>query len=66
MYIFCDETRGGVFLLEDGQNMWLWIGKAASPDFLSQLLGVPTLDNVDTTQVKFTCACKCIRFVCCH
>jgi len=44
--------RGGVFLLEDGQNMWLWVGKAASADFLLQLLGVPTLDNVDTTQVR--------------
>jgi len=41
--------RNGIFLLEDGQQMWIWIAKGASPELISELFGVPSLDGVDTS-----------------
>ena len=61
--------RKGVYLLEDGQVMYLWVGKQCDPEFLvnifffisfvihflknkTQLFGVPSLENVDTLQLR--------------
>jgi protein transport protein SEC24 len=37
------DTKG-VFLLEDGLLMWLWVGKNVSAELLNELFGVQTLD----------------------
>ncbi|KAJ3158474.1 COPII coat Sec23p-Sfb3p heterodimer component [Irineochytrium annulatum] len=37
----------GVYLAENGQQMFLWIGRNASPDFLRQLFGFDKLEMVD-------------------
>eukprot|EP00920_Eleutheroschizon_duboscqi_P001195 GHVT01002773.1.p1 GENE.GHVT01002773.1~~GHVT01002773.1.p1 ORF type:complete len:682 (+),score=174.81 GHVT01002773.1:2-2047(+) len=39
-------TQGGAYLIEDGTNMLLWIGKAINPDWLAQVFGVHTLEHV--------------------
>ncbi len=46
--------KNGIFLVEDGQQIYMWVGKQTNPDQLSQLFGVPTLENVDTLQVLNT------------
>ena len=43
--------RRGVFLLEDGDLMYLWIGREVSPDLLVALLGIPSLEGYDTSTI---------------
>lgn len=43
--------RTGAYLLEDGQTMFLWIGKAVSPLFLRDAFGVASLDVLDTLKM---------------
>jgi hypothetical protein len=38
--------RPGIFLLEDGQNIFLWIGREAPPQMLLDLLGVQSYDHI--------------------
>jgi len=46
--------RSGVFLLEDGQTIYLWVGKTSSSEFIQQIFGVPSLESVDTTQLRLS------------
>lgn len=39
----------GAYLLENGQSMYLWIGRDISPQFLNDVFGVSTLDQIDHT-----------------
>lgn len=39
--------RRGAFLLADGQALQLWVGRQTPPELLSELLGVPALDQLD-------------------
>jgi protein transport protein SEC24 len=41
----------GAYLLENGQSMYLWIGRDISPQFLNDVFGVSTLDQIDHTLV---------------
>jgi protein transport protein SEC24 len=43
--------RHGVFLLEDGQAIYLYFGKEAVPELVHAILGIPSLEGLDTTQV---------------
>ncbi|TSL34588.1 Protein transport protein Sec24D [Bagarius yarrelli] len=50
----CSEERlseTGVFLLENGQSMFLWLGQACPPDLIQNLFNVPSMAhlNPDTT-----------------
>lgn len=38
----------GVYLLENGVHMLLWIGSQASPDFLREVFGVGSVQHIDT------------------
>jgi len=42
----------GVYLLENGVSMLLWIGKAAPPQLLQDLLNVPSADRLDGAKVQ--------------
>ncbi|XP_077597829.1 protein transport protein Sec24D [Stigmatopora nigra] len=45
----CSEERltdGGVFLLENGQAMFLWLGQACPPDVIQGLFNVPSLAHL--------------------
>lgn len=46
-------TADGVALLDDGVEMFLWVGRAAAPALLNSLFGVPSLDGVDCSQVRY-------------
>lgn len=37
----------GAFLLEDGQRLLLWLGRATPPAFLQDVFGRPSLDGLD-------------------
>lgn len=42
----------GVFLLADGFEMFLWVGKAAPAQLLQSLFGVPSLEGVDVSSAQ--------------
>ncbi|XP_019711723.1 protein transport protein Sec24D [Hippocampus comes] len=45
----CSEERladGGVFLLENGQALFLWLGQASPPDVIQGLFNVPSLAHL--------------------
>jgi len=46
--------RSGIYLLDNGQYLLLWVGKAAPPDLLQQIFGVSSLYSVDDSQLKLT------------
>lgn len=39
-------TRSGLYMLEDGQNIFLWIGRDAVPQLCMDLFGVPNYESV--------------------
>lgn len=45
-------SSDGVYLLDDGTGMFLWVGRAAPPAFLSDVFGVASLDGVDTARLQ--------------
>ena len=46
-------TRSGLFMLEDGQNIFLWIGREAVPQLCMDLFGVPNYESVRGGKVFF-------------
>jgi len=42
----------GVFLIEDGFYITLWLGKATPTEFLQQAFGWPSLEGVDATALR--------------
>ena len=44
--------RNGVFLLEDGQTIYLYFGREVAPEIVNAILGIPSLEGLDTTQVS--------------
>jgi hypothetical protein len=42
----------GIFLLETGEDAFLYVGKQASPEVLYKLFGVRSVDEVVTGQVQ--------------
>ena len=41
----------GMFLLENGYEMFMWIGRTVNPAIISTLFGTPSLDGVDMTSL---------------
>ena len=41
----------GAFLLEDGQALYLWVGKAVSSDFLMSAFSLESLEGIDCSQI---------------
>jgi protein transport protein SEC24 len=44
--------RRSAYLLDDSQHLILWIGRQIQPDFVSSLFAVPSLEGIDTSQVR--------------
>lgn len=42
----------GVFLLEDGVELFLWVGRAADPAVVSALFGVSSVEGVDLARLQ--------------
>lgn len=45
-------SEQGVYILENGLHMFLWIGLGANPDFIQKLFGVPSAIQVNIEQFK--------------
>ncbi|XP_031440688.1 protein transport protein Sec24D [Clupea harengus] len=49
----CSEERltdGGVFLLENGRSLFLWVGQSCPPDLVQSLFNVPSLAHLPPDQ----------------
>ncbi|XP_056156037.1 protein transport protein Sec24D [Lampris incognitus] len=47
----CSEERltdGGMFLLENGHSMFLWLGQASPPDLIQGVFNLPSLSHLQT------------------
>jgi protein transport protein SEC24 len=44
-------SSSGIFLLENGHDMFMWIGRAVNPAIIATLFNVSTLDNCDMTSL---------------
>lgn len=52
----CSEERladSGVFLLENGHSMFLWLGQGSLPDLIQNLFNVPSLTHLQADMVRF-------------
>jgi protein transport protein SEC24 len=49
----CHErlSSDGLFLLENGYDLYLWIGRGVSPAILDTLFGVNSLEGIDMSQL---------------
>lgn len=45
-------SSNGVFLLDNGVEMYLWVGRSADMSVVSSLFGVHSLDDIDPHQVR--------------
>lgn len=51
----CSEERlseGGLFLLANGQHMFLWLGISAAPELIQGIFNVPSFAHVSTEVVS--------------
>jgi protein transport protein SEC24 len=44
----------GVFLLDNGVDAFIWVGRASNPATVSALFGVESLDHVDPSQITLS------------
>lgn len=52
--------RHGLFLIEDGQTIFLWVGRDAVPQLIQDVFDLPSYDVLRGGKV---CIVKCILFV---
>ena len=45
-------TSGGVFLLDNGLDAFLWVGRSSDPSLLTSLFGASSLEGADMGQVR--------------
>lgn len=45
-------ASNGIFLLDNGVEMFLWVGRSANPAILNSLFGTNSLEGIDMSQVK--------------
>lgn len=51
----CSEERlsdAGVFLLENGHSLFLWLGQASPPDLVQNLFNLPSLAHLQAHMVR--------------
>lgn len=54
----------GCYLLENGQSIYLWIGKQAVPQLCKDLFGASSIHEVTSGQVDIhICACACCMYL---
>ena len=45
-------ASNGIFLLDNGLDMFLWVGRSSDPSILNSLFGTNSLEGIDMSQVK--------------
>lgn len=46
-------VRHGLFLMEDGQSIFLWVGRDAVPQLLMDVFGIDRMDQLNSGKVRF-------------
>ena len=57
-------SSNGVYLLDNGVDFFVWVGRSADQNTVNSLFGVPSLENVDPTQVCFYFAILVVQSKC--
>ena len=57
MPVLCNLTNesiqsDGVFLMENGMHIMLWVGRAVAPQTLQEIFGLDRIDSVDGSQLR--------------
>ena len=47
-------SKGGVYLLETGLHLFLWVGANAQQELLSNIFGTPPFSQIDPNMVRHT------------
>lgn len=50
--------RHGLFLIEDGQTMFLWVGRDAVPDLIHDVFGLPNYEALRGGKVSVVGPCR--------
>eukprot|EP00970_Alexandrium_tamarense_P007425 scaffold1361_cov269-Alexandrium_tamarense.AAC.5 len=45
-------ASNGIFLLDNGVDMFLWVGRSSDPALLNSLFGTNSLEGIDMSQIK--------------
>ena len=45
-------SSDGIFLLDNGVDMFMWVGRSVDPVVMSSLFGMETFDGIDTSKVS--------------
>ncbi|KAA0724984.1 Protein transport protein [Triplophysa tibetana] len=45
-------SRGGVYLLENGMNLFLWVGANAQQELLQNIFGTPSFNHIDPSMTS--------------
>ncbi len=53
-------ASNGIFLLDNGVDMFLWVGRSSDPAILNSLFGINSLEGVDMSQVSSQIVCRII------
>ena len=54
-------VRHGLFLIEDGQTMFLWIGRDAVPQLVMDVFDIPSYDQLPSGKVRCS-PCSSVRW----
>lgn len=52
-------SKGGLYLLETGLNLFLWVGASAQQELLQNVFGTPAFGQIDPNMVSPSC---CLKF----
>jgi protein transport protein SEC24 len=50
--------QDGVYLLENGQDMMMWVGRAVGPAFLQSVFGASSFEQMDVLEASRTCGTR--------
>jgi hypothetical protein len=57
-------VRHGLFLIEDGQTMFLWVGRDAVPQLVMDVFELPSYDHLPSGKVRCYYSLSHFKFSC--
>lgn len=52
LLLHCRLSSNGLFLLENGHDLFMWVGRAVNPAIINTLFGVNTLEGADMASLQ--------------
>lgn len=56
-------SKGGVYLLETGLHLFLWVGASVQQEVLLNIFGTPSFSQIDSSMVRRTRSLPCYVWV---